>query len=325
MHARIIGTGGYLPEKVLTNHDLARMVDTSDDWIVTRTGIRQRHIAADDEMASDLALEASRRALAAAGIGADQLSLIIVATTTPDMVFPSTACILQAKLGAARISRPSTCKRCAAVSSTRSPPRTCSFARASAVMRWWSAPKSTPASSTGPTAPPACCSETGLGRLCWRPANSRASWAPSCMPMAATPRFCRFRAKSAAAPCAALPSSRWKAMRCSSSPCACSRRSSTRSLAAHGLDKSAIDWLIPHQANLRIIEATARKLGLPMDKVIVTVDRHANTSAASIPLALGRGGARRPHPGRPTRTAGGGRRRVHLGRGTGEMELSVRP
>src|SRR4249920_1582609 len=100
MHATIIGTGGYLPEKVLTNQDLARMVDTSDEWIATRTGIRQRHVAADGEVASDLALAASRKALNAAGIRADQLSLIIVATTTPDMIFPSTACILQAKLGA---------------------------------------------------------------------------------------------------------------------------------------------------------------------------------------------------------------------------------
>src|SRR5882672_182474 len=100
MHARIIGTGGYLPPKVLTNNDVSRMVDTSDDWIVSRTGIRQRHIAGDGQVASDLALEASRKALAAAGIRPDQLSLIVVATTTPDMVFPSTACILQAKLGA---------------------------------------------------------------------------------------------------------------------------------------------------------------------------------------------------------------------------------
>ncbi len=102
MHSRIIGTGSYLPEKVLTNRDLERMVDTSDEWIVTRTGIRERRIAGDDQMASDLALEASRRALAAAGIAPEDLGLIIVATTTPDMVFPSTACILQAKLGIAR-------------------------------------------------------------------------------------------------------------------------------------------------------------------------------------------------------------------------------
>src|SRR5262245_57485013 len=99
MHSRIIGTGSYLPAKVLTNHDLEQLVDTSDEWIVTRTGIRERRVAGDDQLASDLALEASRRALAAAGIAPEDLGLIIVATTTPDMIFPSTACLLQAKLG----------------------------------------------------------------------------------------------------------------------------------------------------------------------------------------------------------------------------------
>ncbi|MFZ1712306.1 MAG: 3-oxoacyl-ACP synthase, partial [Nitrosomonas sp.] len=99
MFSRIIGTGGYLPEKILTNQDLESMVDTSDEWIRTRTGITQRHIAADDEMASDLALQASQRALAAAQIPAQAIDLVIVATTTPDMIFPSTACILQQKLG----------------------------------------------------------------------------------------------------------------------------------------------------------------------------------------------------------------------------------
>ena len=99
IYSRIIGTGSYLPVKILTNADLAGTVDTSDEWILQRTGIRERHIAADNEKASDLALQASRRALEMAGIAADQLDLIIVATTTPDMVFPSTACILQSKLG----------------------------------------------------------------------------------------------------------------------------------------------------------------------------------------------------------------------------------
>lgn len=99
IHSRIIGTGSYLPEKILSNADLAGLVDTSDEWIHQRTGIRQRHIAADNETTSDLALKASQRALAMAGITPDKLDLIIVATTTPDMVFPSTACLLQAKLG----------------------------------------------------------------------------------------------------------------------------------------------------------------------------------------------------------------------------------
>ena len=99
IYSRIIGTGSYLPAKILTNSDLAASVDTSDEWIQQRTGIRQRHIAAEGELASDLALQASRRALEMAGITADRLDLVIVATTTPDMVFPSTACILQSKLG----------------------------------------------------------------------------------------------------------------------------------------------------------------------------------------------------------------------------------
>ncbi len=99
MYSKVIGTGGYLPEKILTNHDLENMVDTSDSWIRSRTGIEQRHIAADNELASDLALKASHEAMKKADVGADEINLIIVATTTPDMIFPSTACILQNKLG----------------------------------------------------------------------------------------------------------------------------------------------------------------------------------------------------------------------------------
>src|SRR5215210_8757458 len=100
-YTRITGTGSYLPEKVLTNRDLEQIVDTSDEWIYSRTGIRQRHIAADNENTSDLALVASRRALQASGLAPQDIDLLIVATTTADMVFPSTACLLQAKLGIA--------------------------------------------------------------------------------------------------------------------------------------------------------------------------------------------------------------------------------
>src|SRR5271165_1859409 len=100
MYSRIVGTGSYLPAQVLSNAALAQRVDTSDEWIRTRTGIRQRHIAADDEKTSDLALAAAREALSAAGLAPSAVDLIVLATTTPDMVFPSTACILQAKLGA---------------------------------------------------------------------------------------------------------------------------------------------------------------------------------------------------------------------------------
>jgi len=99
IHSRVAGTGSYLPQKVLTNRELERLVDTTDEWVLTRTGIRQRHVAADDQNASDLALAASRKAIEAAGIPLQDIGLIIVATTTPDMIFPSTACLLQAKLG----------------------------------------------------------------------------------------------------------------------------------------------------------------------------------------------------------------------------------
>jgi 3-oxoacyl-[acyl-carrier-protein] synthase III (EC 2.3.1.41) len=119
-HSRIAGTGSYLPERVVSNRELETRIETSDEWIVSRTGIEARHVAADGELTSDLALQAARRALAAAGMQADELDLIIVATTTPDMVFPSTACILQAKL-VRTAARPSTCRQFAPASSTASP------------------------------------------------------------------------------------------------------------------------------------------------------------------------------------------------------------
>jgi 3-oxoacyl-[acyl-carrier-protein] synthase-3 len=135
MNSRIIGTGSHLPEKVLTNADLEKIVDTSDEWIRSRTGIRSRHIAAEGELASDLALPAAQKALHSAGVAADDIDMIIVATTTPDMIFPSTACILQSGsiLSAARRS---TCRRSAAGSSTRSLPPTVSSAPARTSLRW---------------------------------------------------------------------------------------------------------------------------------------------------------------------------------------------
>ena len=285
MYARIVGTGGYLPEKVLTNHDLARMVDTSDEWIVTRTGIRQRHIAAADQKASDLALEASRRALSAAGIGADQLSLIVVATTTPDMVFPSTACILQAKLGvrgcaafdvqavcsgftyalatADAFIRAGQC-RYALVVGTEVYSRILDWTdRATCVLFGDGAGAVVVAASERPGILGSKLHADGSytkilsvpGQIC-----SGAVQGKAFVTMEGNAVF-KFAVRVL-------------------------EEVVEETLAAYGVKRSAIDWLIPHQANLRIIEATARKLGLPMHKVVVTVDRHANTSAASIPLAL---------------------------------------
>ena len=285
MYATIIGTGGYLPETVLTNRDLERSVDTTDEWIVTRTGIRQRHIAAEDQKASDLALEASRKALAAAGIGADRLGLIIVATTTPDMIFPGTACILQAKLGARDFPAFDVQAVCSgfvyalAIAELFIRAGHCSYAlvvgtevysrildwsdRATCVLFGDGAGAVVLAASEKPGILAAKLHADGSytkilsvpGQIC----NGAVSGKPF-VTMEGNAVF-KFAVRVLSEVVEEI-------------------------LAGQALDKSAIDWLIPHQANIRIIEATAKKLGLPMDKVIVTVDRHANTSAASIPLAL---------------------------------------
>jgi len=285
MHARIVGTGGYLPEKVLTNHDLARTVDTSDEWIVTRTGIRQRHVAAEGEAASDLALKASRKALAAAGIGAEQLSLIIVATTTPDMIFPSTACILQAKLGVAGCPAFDVQAVCSgfiyalATANLFVGAGQCRYALVVGTEVYsrildWSDRSTCVLFGDGAGAVVVAASERPgiLG------AHLHADGSYTkilCVPGQVNGGAVRGKAFVTMEGNAVFKF----AVRVLEDVV-------EETLSAHGLPRTAIDWLIPHQANVRIIEATARKLGLPMEKVIVTVDRHANTSAASIPLAL---------------------------------------
>jgi len=285
MHAEIVGTGGYLPEKVLTNRDLECMVDTSDEWIVTRTGIRQRHIAADGEMASDLALHASRRALAAAGIGADQLDLLIVATTTPDMIFPSTACILQAKLGGQGFPAFDVQAVCSgfvyglATAELFVRAGQCRYALVvgtevySHILDWSDRATCVLFGDGAGAVVLAATEQPGIlgtrlhadgnyasilsvpGQVCGGGVHGKPF-----VTMEGNAVF-RFAVRVL-------------------------EQVVDETMTTAGLEKGVIDWLIPHQANVRIIEATARKLGLPMDKVIVTVDRHANTSAASIPLAL---------------------------------------
>jgi 3-oxoacyl-[acyl-carrier-protein] synthase III len=285
MHSRIIGTGSCLPDKILTNRDLERMVDTSDEWIASRTGIRERRIAGDDQMASDLALAASRQALGAAGIAPEDLGLIIVATTTPDMIFPSTACILQAKLGirggpafdvqavcsgfiyalatADLFVRAGQCRYALVVGSEV-------YSR---ILDWSDRSTCVLFGDGAGAVVLAASDRPGLlgSRLHADGSHSRVLAVPGqvCAGGVRGKPFVtmdggvvfKFAVKVLAEVVEEL-------------------------LVAADVPKLRIDWLIPHQANLRIIEATARKLGLPMDKVVVTVDRHANTSAASIPLAL---------------------------------------
>ena len=285
MYSRIAGTGSYLPGKVLTNRDLEAMVDTSDDWIVARTGIRERHIAADGEMASDMALHAARRAMQAAGIGPEDVGLIVFATTTPDMVFPSTACILQAKLGVQgcpAFDVQAVCSGFVYALTTADlfiRAGQCRYALVvgaeiySRILDWQD--RSTCVLfGDGAGAVVLAASETpGI-------VASRLHADGRHVDILAVPgQVCAGGVRGT--PFVTMDGGAvFKFAVRVLSECA------EEVLAAADLPIERLDWLIPHQANIRIIEATAKKLRLPMERVVVTVDKHANTSAASIPLAL---------------------------------------
>jgi 3-oxoacyl-[acyl-carrier-protein] synthase III len=285
MFSQIIGTGSYLPEKVLTNRDLESTVDTSDDWIVTRTGIRQRHIAADDQHASDLAFEAAHRAIAAAGISPEDLGLIIVATTTADMVFPSTACILQAKLGihdAPAFDVQAVCSGFIYALTTadlfiRS--GQCRYALVvgaevySRILDW--SDRST-----------CVLFGDGAGAVILAAADAPGVIASRLHADGAYSGILSVPGQVCRGGIHGKPFVTMEGNAVFKFAVKVLSEVVEEVLQAGNLDKSAIDWLIPHQANLRIIEATARRLGLQMERVVVTVGRHANTSAASIPLAL---------------------------------------
>jgi len=285
MHSRIVGTGSYLPARVLTNQELAKRVDTSDAWIRARTGIHERRIAAPAEKTSDLAEHAARAALAAAGIAPADVDLIVVATTTPDMVFPSTACILQAKLGTAggpAFDVQAVCSgfvyalaladrmvaagmaRNALVVGAEIYSRILDWNdRGSCVLFGDGAGAVVLVPSQVPGIRSAHLHADGRYRDILCVPGSLADGEVSGTPFVRMdgPAVFKFAVKVMA-------------------------EAGAEALAANGVDASAVDWFIPHQANIRIMNATAKKLGVPPDRMIATVDRHANTSAASIPLAL---------------------------------------
>jgi 3-oxoacyl-[acyl-carrier-protein] synthase-3 len=284
-YARIVGTGSYLPARVVTNHELAQRIDTSDQWIVTRTGIRQRHIAEPEQTSSDLALEASRSALAAAGIGAGEIDLIVVATSTPDFVFPSTACLLQAKLGV---------KGCAAFDVQA----VCSgFVYGLAI-----------ADSFVRTGQASCALVVGaevFSRILdWNDRSTCVLFGDGAGAVVlradARPgiRASVLHADGSQAGILTAPGNVCGG-KVIGSPLVRMDGQAVFKFAVRVLDDVAretmrkcnlavadIDWLIPHQANVRILDATAKRLGLPHERLVITVDKHANTSAASVPLAL---------------------------------------
>ncbi|HWL83975.1 MAG TPA: beta-ketoacyl-ACP synthase III [Roseomonas sp.] len=284
LRALIAGTGGYLPELVLDNDALAARhgLDTSDAWIQERTGIRQRHLAAPGEQASDMGAAAARAALEQAGLPASAVDGVIVATATPDAVFPSTAARLQAKLGINTGFAFDVAAACSgfvyalsvADAMIRTGQARCVLVIGAEVFSRildWTDRATCVLFGDGAGAVVLRASDEasaeGRGLLsCHLHADGQhgdilqVEGAPGLVRMAGREVFRHAVSKLAAVV--------------------------DEALAHNGLEKSAVSWLVPHQANLRIIEAMGRKLGLPPERVVVTVDRHANTSAASIPLAL---------------------------------------
>ena len=284
-HSRITGTGSYLPDKVLTNKDLEAIVETTDEWIVARTGIRERHIAAADQFTSDLALQACRRALQAAGRTAEDVDLIIVGTSTPDMVFPSSAAILQGKLGVkqgAAFDVQAVCSGFVYALATadaliKTGANRCALVVGAEIFSRildWTDRGTCVLFGDGAGAVVLEASDTpGILSSHLRADGSHAA-------ILNTPgQVCRGAIQGD-------PTLKMDGGAVFKLAVRVLEESAREALAKNGLTVADVDAYIPHQANVRIISHVGKKLGLADDKCIVTVDRHANTSAASVPLAL---------------------------------------
>ena len=288
IYSRIAGTGRYLPERILTNADLEKMVDTSDEWIRTRTGIEQRHVAADDELTSDLCVEAAKVAMDSAGVSPEDVDLIVVGTTSPDLIFPNIATIIQHKMGipaCGSFSIEAACTGFIYALSTadkfiRTGDTKCALVIGAEIITKlidWNERSTCVLFGDGAGAVILQPSDeqgivsTHLGAdgqykdLLYYPVGvsnnlAAAGVGDSRILMSGNEVF-----KVAVKTLAAVAG---------------------EALDANGLGVDDVDWLIPHQANLRIIQATAKRVGIPMEKVIQTVQIHGNTSAASVPMAL---------------------------------------
>ncbi|MEZ8103652.1 beta-ketoacyl-ACP synthase III [Vibrio cortegadensis] len=283
MYSKILGTGSYLPSKVRTNADLEKMVDTTDEWIVTRTGIKERRISADDETVADMAFYASEKAIEMAGIDKDAIDLIIVATTSSSHTFPSSACQVQGKLGivgcpafdlAAACSgfvyalsvadqhiKSGMCKNVLVVGADALS-KTCDPTDRSTIILFGDAAG---AVVVGASEEPGILSthiysDGRFGELLSLEVPERGGDVDKWLHMAGNEVF-----KVAVTQLSRLVKD---------------------TLATNNMDKSELDWLVPHQANYRIISATAKKLTMSLDQVVMTLDRHGNTSAATVPTAL---------------------------------------
>jgi len=285
IYSRIVGTGSYLPERIVRNDEFSARLDTSDAWIRERTGIVERRIADESQTSSDLAFEASRHALAAAGVAPEDIDLIIVATSTPDFIFPSTACLLQAKLGASHCPAFDVQAVCSGF--------VYALATADAFIRGGSAKRALVVGT-----------EVFSRILDWNDRGTCVLFGDGAGAVVVAGgdapgiHASVLRADGRHADILSVPGN-VSGGRIVGSPFLQMAGAQVfkyavrvldevarETVAAAGMQIEDIDWLIPHQANVRILEATARKLGLPLERLVVTVDRHGNTSAASVPLAL---------------------------------------
>lgn len=286
VNAKILGTGSYLPEKLLTNADLEQLIDTTDAWIVERTGIRERHVAADNEFTSDLAKIAAERALQAAGLSANDIELIVLATTTPDRVFPSTACLLQNKLGmtngAPAMDVQAVCSGFVYALSTAN-----AFIRSGQVKTALVIGAETLTRITDYTDRGNCMLwGDGAGAVLLGATTTEAGIIST--HLHADGRYEEMLFVEGGGTCGLGQPPKMRMQGNSVFKIAVNTLDVIvdETLEANGLSKSDIDWLVPHQANKRIIDATAKKLEMPSERVILTVAEHGNTSAASIPMAL---------------------------------------
>jgi 3-oxoacyl-[acyl-carrier-protein] synthase-3 len=284
IHSRITGTGSYLPERILTNADLEKMVDTSDEWIRSRTGIERRHIAADGQTTVDLAEHAARRALEAAGIAPADVDFIAFGTTTPDLVFPNCGVLLQQRLGCRGSPAFSVETACAgfmyALSIADKYVR-CGEAKRALVIGAETLSRMTDWNDRGT----AVLFADGAGAVVLEPSAEPGVLSTH---LHADGQYkdllyCGSGVSRGFAPKLVITMSGNEVFKVAVTKLG---QAVDETLAANGLTKEALDWLVPHQANIRIIQAMARRLDMPMEKVIVTVQEHGNTSAASVPLAL---------------------------------------
>lgn len=289
IYSRIAGTGHYAPEKVLTNADLEKMVDTTDEWIRARSGIERRHIAADSETTTDLAEQAARAAMEAAGVGPQDIDYIVVGTTTPDLVFPNVGCLLQNRLdihGCPAFSLETACSgfvyglsvadkfirageaRCALVVGAETLSRIVDWKDRSTCVLFGD----------------------GAGAVVLKPDSEPGVLSTHLRADGRYSDLLTTKTGVSVQPEGAALRDGYNVRMAGSEIFKVAVKSmgsiAEEALRANGIDKSAIDWVVPHQANIRIIQALSKRVDVPMDKVVLTLQEYGNTSAASIPMAL---------------------------------------